>query len=328
MFIRKKILVLNLALVLFIALSGDVNSATSFKAKNSPSINSNYQTQQLAFRRGGGGSRAGSSFRSNDFSSRSRPSSGYMTHSNNYNPPKFQTNQTRDNHISRDGGYMIPGNDSIHRNQVRNNNQININNNRINVNNRNNRVVVDPNRITHVNPNRYPYNYPNWRPYHHHDGDYWRGFWHGYNYRYPYGVALTTALVTIPLTAIAVSAASQPEVNYYYNQGVYYSQTPNGYVVSEPPLGVVVQSLPDGMLPVTVDNNKYYYYFGSFYIKNPQGSFEVVNAPCGATVPYIPDGFNELQIDGKTVLQAFNTYYLAGKDGDNTIFTVVDPNYI
>lgn len=322
MFILKKIFVFNLAMMLLIGFSGTSNSETFTTKSVDDSVSIKNQPLMLAFGRfGGGGSMEFDRSRDVDFSNRFQSSPG-----RSYNPPTFHN----DRNINPNGGYMIPGNISNQHTQIRKDNQININNNNININNHNinNRNVIDPNRISNINYNRYPYNYPGWNYYHHHDGNYWRGFWNGYNYRYPYGVALTTALVTIPLTAIAVSAASQPNVNYYYNEGVYYTQSSNGYNVAEPPTGMTVQSLPDGMLPVNVDGTEFYYYFGTFYNKTPQGMFQVVDAPCGATVPYIPDGFNELQIDGKTVLQAFNTYYLSGQDNGNTIYTVVDPNYI
>lgn len=188
------------------------------------------------------------------------------------------------------------------------------------------------NRPGYVHPSRpyyrppYPRHLPAYHYHHYHRGPYYRGYWHGYHYRYPWGVALTTALVTLPATAIAIAATSQPDVKYYYNEGVYYVNQGGQYKVTEPPQGAVVESLPDGMMPITVGASKYYYYFGAFYLQDKDGKYMVVDPPVGATVPYVPEGAQELEFDDGTVLiQAFNAYYLPTEDGANTVFKVVDP---
>lgn len=53
---------------------------------------------------------------------------------------------------------------------------------------------------------------------------------------------------------------------FYYNQGIYYRPYKSGgYVVTQPPLGANVKSLPAGAKVTVIDGQKYYELGGTFY---------------------------------------------------------------
>ena len=58
---------------------------------------------------------------------------------------------------------------------------------------------------------------------------------------------------------------------YYYNQGIFYTGTPDHYVVVEAPVGAVVYSVPAGYEQVVVDGNPYYRYRDVYYRHGPRG---------------------------------------------------------
>ncbi len=52
---------------------------------------------------------------------------------------------------------------------------------------------------------------------------------------------------------------------YAYYGGVYYQPTNNGYVVAEPPVGVIVPSLPPGSVARVVNGMNYFEFNGLYY---------------------------------------------------------------
>lgn len=65
---------------------------------------------------------------------------------------------------------------------------------------------------------------------------------------------------------------------YYYYGGVFYRPGLSGFVVVNPPVGMVVLSLPIGYRRVWVDDGWYYVYGDVFYRSAP-GGYVVVEAP-------------------------------------------------
>ncbi|MFA5160294.1 MAG: DUF6515 family protein [Candidatus Omnitrophota bacterium] len=65
---------------------------------------------------------------------------------------------------------------------------------------------------------------------------------------------------------------------YYYLGGVYYQETPSGYVVVQAPRGAVIPALPGPYKTIVYDNTDYYYYNSTYYIKQPTG-YTVVTPP-------------------------------------------------
>jgi hypothetical protein len=71
---------------------------------------------------------------------------------------------------------------------------------------------------------------------------------------------------------------------YYYDQGSFYVQDPQGYLATPPPIGIIVRALPPHARQIDVNGQIYYRYKGVFYIQVAQG-YQVVGP---VQVP--PDG--------------------------------------
>jgi hypothetical protein len=151
-----------------------------------------------------------------------------------------------------------------------------------------------------------PYSYHPYHPYH------WGPSWH------PIGFFAAT----LAADAYLFSLANQ---QYYYDDGVYYEPSSNGYSVVSAPIGAVVSSLPDGYETVQVGDDYFYYYGGTFYIATDQG-YQVVTAPYGAVVTDIPDGAVEQDINGDSFYVYNNTYYEPVSQGGEDAYQVVQVN--
>jgi len=151
-----------------------------------------------------------------------------------------------------------------------------------------------------------PYSYHPYHPYH------WGPSWH------PIGFFAAT----LAADAYLFSIANQ---QYYYDDGVYYEPSSNGYSVVAAPIGAVVSSLPDGYETVQLGDDYYYYYGGTFYIATDQG-YQVVVAPYGAVVTDIPDGAVEQDINGDSYYLYNNTYYEPVSEGGEDAYQVVQVN--
>ena len=152
----------------------------------------------------------------------------------------------------------------------------------------------------------HPYYYHPYHPY------IWGPRWH------PYGYYMSM----LDANAFMFSIASQ---QYYYDYGVYYIPSNNGYIAVAPPLGAVVNYLPDGYITIQVGDTYYYYYGGAFYIAFGS-SFRVVQAPIGAVVYEIPEGATEQVINGVTYLYYNNTYFLPISQNGQDAYEVAEIN--
>lgn len=87
-------------------------------------------------------------------------------------------------------------------------------------------------------------------------------------------------------------------VGYRYYKGVYYKPYMKGeWVISRPPIGVVVaavmlEKLSDVVIPRTgaAAYGRYYYDDGVFYVKDPTNNYRVVAPPVGVLVDMLPSG--------------------------------------
>ncbi|MBQ1275694.1 MAG: hypothetical protein IIY15_00625 [Flavobacteriales bacterium] len=97
-------------------------------------------------------------------------------------------------------------------------------------------------------------------------------------------------------------------VGYRYYKGVYYKPYARGeWVVSRPPVGVVVaavmlEGLAEVIIPegVVTQHARYHYLDGVFYVKDPTNNYYVARAPVGVLVAMLPSG-SERVIDGREV---------------------------
>jgi hypothetical protein len=194
----------------------------------------------------------------------------------------------------------------------------NIKDNTVNINvdrSRNINVINNRNTVVRRNPISYyprppyywggrryycyhPYMYHPYRPY------YWGPAYH------PWGFFVAALAVT----AIIISVENE---KYHYDQGVWYTQSNNGYTVVQAPVGGTVTTIPSGSQPVVVNNVTNYYYGGAYYEKSGT-QYKVVAPPAGAIVEGLPDGGEEVKIGDQTYVKVGETYYqpvnVSGKD--------------
>lgn len=65
---------------------------------------------------------------------------------------------------------------------------------------------------------------------------------------------------------------------YFYLGGIYYQETPSGYVVVPAPRGAIVPILPEPYKVIPYQNTNYYYYNNTYYVQQPSG-YAVVTPP-------------------------------------------------
>ncbi|MDG1277451.1 MAG: DUF6515 family protein [Algoriphagus sp.] len=194
---------------------------------------------------------------------------------------------------------------------IGNNNRINIDNSRnvnVNVRNTNNRAYRPPYRPYPRPPYFYGgFGFSCFRPYYYHPYTpfYWGPVWH------PWGF-FVAALAT---TAIIVSIENQ---QYHYDQGVFYVQEGDGYVVVEAPQGATVKVIPSEAKEVEVSPTVNNYYYGNTYYEKSEGGYTVVPPPAGAVVDALPEGGEEVKVGDQTYVKIGDTYYLPVQvDGKN-----------
>lgn len=68
---------------------------------------------------------------------------------------------------------------------------------------------------------------------------------------------------------------------YYYSDGIYYRNTPSGYVVVQAPVGATVSVIPAGYRTIVYNDVTYYTYDRTYYQQEPQG-YRVVTPPPAA----------------------------------------------
>jgi len=95
--------------------------------------------------------------------------------------------------------------------------------------------------------------------------------------------------------------------------------------VVAPPIGAVVNYLPEGYETVYVGNDTFYYYAGTFYVSINPG-FEVVQAPVGAVISQLPSGAVYQQINGEDILVYNNVYYQPISQNGYDAYEVVQSN--
>jgi len=76
--------------------------------------------------------------------------------------------------------------------------------------------------------------------------------------------------------------------DYFTHRGVFYQNTPRGYVVVRPPVGLRIATLPFGFARVILNGMIFYRYNDIYYQSVTGGGFVVVNAPPSVIVTTPP----------------------------------------
>jgi hypothetical protein len=95
---------------------------------------------------------------------------------------------------------------------------------------------------------------------------------------------------------------------FFYDDGIYYQQSDDGYQEVYPPVGADVSQLPDGAIEIDAGNLAYYYAGGAFYVQQDDG-FVIAPAPMGVTVPELPPGAVLVSVDDGVAYQFNGIYY-------------------
>ena len=107
--------------------------------------------------------------------------------------------------------------------------------------------------------------------------------------------------------------------SYHYKNGIYYRPVNGSYVVTAPPRGIRVTTLPPNPYRIMVLGQPYYYYYGTYYVSSVQGGYEVVQAPLGARIDALPDGYEVFELDGYVYYKLNDTYYKAVVESDGSV---------
>jgi len=159
------------------------------------------------------------------------------------------------------------------------------------------------------------------------DYAYHRDYRHTYDRDYRYyprrssGISVVAAL---PFGSVMVSIGGRP---YHYNQGLFYRPEGYGYMLTPPPIGIIVPSLPQGSLSVMLGGRRGYYYSDTYYMPIDGNRYQVVEAPAAQnnTVDADDDetaannAYEKIVIDGKTYYKKGSTYYKALVDDNGEI---------
>ena len=150
----------------------------------------------------------------------------------------------------------------------------------------------------------------------------------GWYYPVGWGVATlaTTAIVVSAINSSNNTAVKSEDGKVYYDNGLYYVKSSDGYKVIPPPNGAEIpsKSIPDGYTVVKRGSQEFLYAAGAFYETTSNGNLIVVSAPIGVKVPYLPkEGINEVEYKGSVYYELYGVYYLPIQTGTQIMYKVM-----
>ncbi|MEM7486035.1 MAG: DUF6515 family protein [Bacteroidota bacterium] len=110
---------------------------------------------------------------------------------------------------------------------------------------------------------------------------------------------------TIPARAVVMNYGG---LRYHYFGGLFYRYLNGSYIVVNPPVGITVESLPEGYKQVVVGTDIYFYSSGNFYVQEDR-QYKIVEPPLNAIVYDLPNEAEKVKIDGETYYQYNETLY-------------------
>lgn len=280
--------------------------------------------QSLQAQRGGGRSGA-SKERTNASKPSGQERSGTRTRQGTSGGEKANTKPATNDKSNAGSRDVNSGNKNVNSGNSNvdvNNRNVNVNNNSKNVNvNNSKNVNVNVNKTVVVaNPRPYPrppyvyggHSYYAYHPY----------YYHPYHpYPYPAFHPVGFFMATMAVTAVMVTVATQ---QYYYDQGVYYVKSNNGYTVVQAPVGATVTTIPPGSQTVVInETTNNYYYGGTYYQKTPEG-YTVVPPTAGSVVENLPEGGQEVKVGENTYVKVGDTYYQPIQKDGKSMYEVVE----
>jgi len=137
---------------------------------------------------------------------------------------------------------------------------------------------------------------------------------------------------SLPRLAISLSLGA---LSFYYADGLYYRHHDSGFIVTVPPVGLVVHTLPVGYTVFVHSGRTYYYYADVYYtwdtyrnayrvVRPPVAYYDVEFAP-GQVLDSLPDGAYSVTINGAQYYRYADTYFMQAIQGDRIVYIVVTP---
>jgi len=134
----------------------------------------------------------------------------------------------------------------------------------------------------------------------------------------------------LPRLAVTLSLGG---LLFYYADGIYYRRAASGYIVSVPPVGMVVSTLPIGYTVYMVGGRTYYYYADVYYVwDDPHTGYRVVSPPAdtsgylpGDIVETLPDGAYSVTVNGRQYFRYADVYFLQAIQNGAVVYVVVTP---
>jgi hypothetical protein len=160
--------------------------------------------------------------------------------------------------------------------------------------------------------------YRNYRSYHNDGYAYRRPYVSYPRYTYPRyygGRSGVSVIASLPMGAVSVHIGATP---YRYYRGMFYRPYGPQFIITTPPVGIIVPVLPPDCEPVFLNGMSYYRYNDTYYqpLSNNQG-YQVIQTPQSAqsndntsTAPAETE-YEKVVIDGKTYYKKGDTYYKA-----------------
>ena len=135
---------------------------------------------------------------------------------------------------------------------------------------------------------------------------------------------------TLPRVAVTLSIGG---LLFYYADGIYYKHASSGFIVSVPPIGLIVTTLPVGYTVFVMSGRTYYYYADVYYVWDSyRAGYRVVEAPVddsayqpGDIVESLPDGASAVTINGMQYYRYDNLYFMQTIQGNRIVYIVVNP---
>ena len=141
----------------------------------------------------------------------------------------------------------------------------------------------------------------------------------------------------LPLTAFILAFGG---VNYYYHEGLFYHPSRGAYIIVNPPIGMIIPSLPTGYSMVRVYGRDYFFYDNIYYEWAPSyNGYRVVELPettstsqnsqmdnpVGTIYYDLPSGAQRRLINGVEYYYADGQYLLSTVQNGTIVYVVVNP---
>ncbi len=141
-----------------------------------------------------------------------------------------------------------------------------------------------------------------------------------YSYRAPYVYRPGVSIVaSVPFGAVMLHFGGYP---YHYYNGIFYRPQRYGFVITTPPVGIVVPVLPPGSVSVMIGGFPYYYYSGTYYMPLADNRYKVIEPPAASDNndgAVADNGYEKIVIDGRTYYKHGSTYYKAIIDDSGAV---------